>query len=87
GFAEYILINEITVKYGPFHKIPDNLSFDEASLAEPLACCLNGYELANLRVSGTVVVVGAGPIGLMLIELARNMGASKIILSQRSKER
>lgn len=87
GFAEYILINEITVKYGPFHKIPDNLSFNEASLAEPLACCLNGYELANLRVGDTVVIIGAGPIGLMLIELARNMGAGKIILSQRSKER
>jgi len=87
GFAEYILVNEITVKYGPLHKIPDNLSFEEASLAEPLACCLNGYELANLKVGDTVVIVGAGPIGLMLIELAKNVGAGKIILSQRSKER
>lgn len=87
GFAEYILLNETTVKYGPLHKIPDNLSFDEASLAEPLACCLNGYELANLKVGDSVVIIGAGPIGLMLVELAKSMGASKIILSQRSKER
>jgi len=87
GFAEYILLNETTVKYGPLHKIPDNLSFNEASLAEPLACCLNGYELANLKVGDSVVIIGAGPIGLMLVELAKNMGAGKIILSQRSKER
>ncbi|TET12199.1 L-threonine 3-dehydrogenase [Candidatus Aerophobetes bacterium] len=87
GFAEYIPLNETTVKYGPLHKIPDNLSFDEASLAEPLACCLNGYELANLRIGDTVAVIGAGPVGLMLVELAKNLGAGKIILSQRSKER
>ena len=87
GFAEYIHINETTVKYGPLHKIPENLSFDEASLAEPLACSLNGYELANLKVGDTVVIIGAGPIGLMLVELARNIGAGRIILSQRSKER
>lgn len=87
GFAEYIPLNEITVKYGPLHKIPDNLSFDEASLAEPLACCLNGYELAALKPGDTVVIIGAGPIGCMLVELARGLGAGKIILSQRSKKR
>ncbi len=87
GFAEYIHTNETTVNYGPLHRIPENLSFDEASLAEPLACSLNGYELANLKIGDTVVIIGAGPIGLMLVELARNIGAGRIILSQRSKER
>jgi len=87
GFAEYIPLNELTVKYGPVHKIPNNLSFNEASLAEPLACCLNGYELSFLKPGDTVVIIGAGPIGCMLIELAKNLGASKIIVSQRSKER
>ena len=87
GFAQYIHINETIVKYGPLHKIPENLSFNEASLAEPLACSLNGYELANLKIGDTVVIIGAGPIGLMLVELARNIGAGRIILSQRSKER
>ena len=87
GFAEYIPLNELTVKYGPLHKIPGDLSFDEASLAEPLACCINGYELANLKLGDTVVVIGAGPVGLMLVELAKIMGADKVILSQRSRER
>jgi len=87
GFAEYIPLNELTVKYGPLHKIPDGLSFDEASLAEPLACCINGYELANPTLGDTVVIIGAGPVGLMLVELAKNMGADKVILSQRSRER
>jgi len=87
GFAEYIPLNELTVKYGPLHKIPGDLSFDEASLAEPLACCINGYELANLKLGDTVVVIGAGPVGLMLVELAKIMGADRVILSQRSRER
>jgi len=87
GFAEYIPLNELTVKYGPVHKIPSNLSFEEACLAEPLACCLNGYELANLKPGETVVIIGAGPIGCMLVELAKYMGAGKIILAQRSKKR
>jgi len=87
GFAEYIPLNELTVKYGPLHLIPDGLSFDEASLAEPLACCINGYELANLKLGDTVVIIGAGPVGLMLVELAKNLGAGKVILSQRSKKR
>jgi len=87
GFAEYIPLNETTVKYGPLHKIPGDLSFEEASLAEPLACCLNGYELVNLKPGDTVVVIGAGPVGCMLVELARALGAAKIIISQRSKKR
>lgn len=87
GFAEYALFNETTVKYGPLHHIPAGLSFDEATLAEPLACCLNGLELSSLRTGESVVIIGAGPVGCLLVELARNMGAGKIILAQRSKER
>jgi len=87
GFAEYIPLNELTVKYGPLHPIPDGLSFEEASLAEPLACCINGCELANIKLGDTVVIIGAGPVGLMLVELAKNFGAGKVILSQRSKKR
>lgn len=87
GFAEYILLNETTVKYGPVHHIPNGLSDVSATLAEPLACCLNGMELANFSVGETVVIFGLGPVGCLLIELARYMGAGKIIAIQRSRGR
>jgi len=87
GFAEYMPINATTVNFGPVHKIPDNLSFDEAAIAEPLGCVLNALELSNLKFGDTVAVIGAGPIGCMIIEVAKKMGASKVILVQRSRPR
>lgn len=87
GFAEYVLINSLVINYGPIHKIPDNLSYDEASMAEPLACCINGLELSKVSLGDVVVVIGAGPVGCMLAELAKVMGAKKVIISQRSKVR
>lgn len=87
GFAEYVLLNRTVVNYGPVHKIPDHVSFDEAALAEPLGCVLNALELSQIKLGDTVVVIGAGPIGCMIIEVARKMGASKIIVVQRSRPR
>ena len=87
GFAEYLLINPIVIRYGPIHKIPDNLDYDEAAIAEPLACCINGLELSWVSLGDIVVIIGAGPVGCMMAELAKNMGARKVIISQRSKIR
>ncbi len=87
GFAEYVLLNRIVVNYGPVHKIPDSMSFDEAALAEPLGCVLNALELSQIRLGDSVVIIGAGPIGCMIIEVARRMGATKVIVIQRSKPR
>ena len=87
GFAEYVLLNRTVVNFGPVHKIPDHVSYEEAALAEPLGCVLNALELSNVRLGDTVVIIGAGPIGCMIIEAARKMGASKIIVVQRSRPR
>jgi L-iditol 2-dehydrogenase len=87
GFAEYILLNRTTIDYGPVHHLPEGLSFAEAALAEPLACTLNGLEMCRLAVGESVVIIGAGPAGLLMAQLARHMGATKIILAQRSKAR
>ena len=87
GFAEYMPLNSTIVNYGPVHKIPDNVSYDEAALAEPLACVLNALELSPVNFGDTVVIIGAGPIGCMIIEVAKRMGASKIIVVQRSRHR
>ncbi len=87
GFAEYLLLNRLVVDYGPITKIPDHVSHDEACLAEPLACVLNALELAPVKLNDVVVLIGAGPIGLMIAEVAKNMGASKVIVVNRSRPR
>ncbi|MCS7192633.1 MAG: alcohol dehydrogenase catalytic domain-containing protein [Armatimonadetes bacterium] len=87
GFAEFILLNETTMKYGPVHKIPDGVNDIAATLAEPIGCCLNAYELANLSAGETVVVFGLGPVGCLLVELAKVLGAGKVIAIQRSRKR
>jgi L-iditol 2-dehydrogenase len=87
GFSEYLLVDPLVITHGPVHKIPGDLGYDEAALAEPLACCINGLELAWVSLGDIVVIIGAGPVGCMMAELARYMGARKVIVSQRSKTR
>jgi len=82
GFAEYCLLEPVMVKYGPIVKIPDHVSFEEAALMEPLACVLNGFELAQMKVGKTVLIIGAGPIGCLGIMVAKALGASKVILAE-----
>ena len=58
--------------------IPQELSYEEASFAEPLSCCINGIWRSHVRLGDDVVVVGAGPIGLLHVQLARLQGARVI---------
>jgi len=87
GFAEYVPLNRIVVNYGPVHIIPEHVSYDEAALAEPLGCVLNALGLSGIKLGDSVVVIGAGPIGCMIVEMARKMGSTKIIVVQRSRPR
>jgi len=87
GFAEMMPLNATTVRFGAVHRIPDNLTYDEASLAEPLACVINGLELCRIALGETVVVIGAGPAGCMLMRLARSFGATRVLAVQRSQAR
>lgn len=70
GFAEYSLAPEPNA-----YRIRNSTSFDEASLVEPLACCVRGISQAGVQLGDVVVVLGAGPIGLLLVQLARLRGA------------
>lgn len=87
GFAEYVLLNRLVMNFGPVHKLPDNVSFAEGALAEPLACVLNAFELTPVKLNDNVVIIGAGPIGMILCEVAKIMGAAKVILINRSEGR
>ncbi|MCX6013911.1 MAG: zinc-dependent dehydrogenase [Chloroflexi bacterium] len=77
GFAEYVRIPAINVDRGVF-AIPDGMSDGEATFIEPLACVIRGQRRANLRIGGTVLVLGSGMAGLLHIHLARLLGAGKI---------
>ena len=81
GFADYMIVPWSAVKAGCVNPVPENLSFEEATLAEPLACAINGQELLNVNTGDTAVILGAGPLGSMHANLARIRGASKIIIS------
>lgn len=87
GFAELLPLNSITVNYGPVHRIPEGMSYETAALAEPLACCLNGLERSHLKPGESVLIIGAGPAGILLAETATALGAGQVILAQRSRRR
>ncbi|NLV73865.1 MAG: alcohol dehydrogenase catalytic domain-containing protein [Chloroflexi bacterium] len=87
GFAELMPVNATTVRFGAVHRIPDNLTHEEAALAEPLACVINGLEACRIGLGESVVVIGAGPAGCMLMRLARSYGAAKVIGVLRSPGR
>ncbi|MCM8765153.1 MAG: zinc-dependent dehydrogenase [Candidatus Omnitrophica bacterium] len=87
GFAEYMIVPEVAVRNGCVNKIPENVDFDQASIAEPLACVINGQQLSKVEVGNTVLILGAGPIGCLHAELARNTGATKVILADVVQQR
>lgn len=87
GFAEYMIVPLEVLRVDGLNRIPDGLGFAEASLAEPLACVLNGQELARVGEGDVVVVVGSGPIGCLHVRLARARGAATVILIDLNAER
>lgn len=82
GFAEYVIMREKQA-----YKVSDELSFIEAAMAEPISCCLHGIDLCNIKAGDTVLVIGGGPIGMIMMQLAKNAGASKVIMSEPVEEK
>ncbi|HVP19012.1 MAG TPA: alcohol dehydrogenase catalytic domain-containing protein [Spirochaetia bacterium] len=87
GFQERMVLNETTLNYGPVTPIPAGLSFAEAAIAEPLACAVNGLELARFGLGKSICIIGLGPIGCMMLELSKVYGASRVFAAQRSRAR
>lgn len=82
GFAEYICPPQENV-----YKIPDSLSLKHAALAEPLSCCLNGMDLLDVKLGDTVLIVGMGSIGTMMLQLCKLASAANIIVVEPVKEK
>ncbi len=75
GFAEYCAVKESQV-----YRLGDHTSFEQGAMAEPAACCLHGIDLCGIRPGQQVVVIGGGMIGLLMVQLSRLAGASKVAL-------
>jgi len=78
GFAEYVRLPAINVDRGVF-RLPDDVSFEEATFIEPLACVYRGQRLSRLRPGQTVLVIGSGMSGLLHVQLASALGAGLIV--------
>jgi L-iditol 2-dehydrogenase len=79
GLAEYIRVPAPNVQLDVL-PLPDDLSFADATLIEPLACCIRGINRAMLRPGDSVLVLGAGSNGMLLAQLAQQRGASRAII-------
>ncbi|MFH1429691.1 MAG: zinc-dependent dehydrogenase [Candidatus Margulisiibacteriota bacterium] len=78
GFAEYVRIPAINVDRGVY-PIPDEVSFEEATFTEPAACVLRGQKKAKIQPGQSVLVIGSGISGLLHINMAKALGAGRII--------
>ena len=78
GLAEYVRLPAINVDRGVF-RLPDEVSYEEATFIEPLACVLRGQRTAQMRPGNSVLVIGSGIAGLLHVQLARIMGATRVI--------
>jgi len=86
AYAEYIKVPARMVLVN-MQEIPQHVSYEEAAITEPLACVLHGVEEANIKLNDTVAIIGAGPIGLLHLLIAKKKGARKVISIDLVEER
>jgi L-iditol 2-dehydrogenase len=79
GFAEYVRIPERLVNLGGIIAIEDSLDYDLAAMAEPLSCCFSAFRSAGVGRDDWVSIIGAGPMGLLHLLLARSLGIHTIV--------
>jgi L-iditol 2-dehydrogenase len=80
GMAEYIRVSAPIVR-SDVHLLPDSLSYEYASLTEPLACCVKGLTRTNLAPGDSLAVIGAGTVGIMNILLAKKIGGAAFVIA------
>ncbi|PWW32279.1 (R,R)-butanediol dehydrogenase/meso-butanediol dehydrogenase/diacetyl reductase [Cytobacillus oceanisediminis] len=82
GFSEYSVVPSKMI-----HKIPDNMTWEQAALVEPAAVAVHAVRQSDMKIGDSVAVIGTGPIGLLVIQAAKAAGASKIAAVEVSPER
>jgi 2-desacetyl-2-hydroxyethyl bacteriochlorophyllide A dehydrogenase len=76
GFAEWCRLPASQA-----HLVPQSLPLEQWALVEPLSCCLHGLDLAGIQSGDRVAILGAGPIGLLMVQLARGAGAALVLVA------
>lgn len=87
GFAEYCLIPAEAVKQNVLIKIPKSVSDEQAAVVEPLSCVINGQEKVKVQPEDIVLIIGAGPIGVLHALVAQAQGAKNIIMIDIAEEK
>ncbi len=82
AFAQYIKLPARVL-----YELPDNMSYITGAFIEVTACCIHGIDLSRIRQGDSVLLIGAGTVGLLLLELIKLQGPSQIIVSERIAER
>jgi L-iditol 2-dehydrogenase len=78
GLAETFRVPEALVKGGAVHRLPDSMTFEEGSQAEPTACCIRALNKVRVKSGSTAAIFGAGPVGLSHLQLLKSFGASRV---------
>lgn len=86
GFAEYMAVPKKVLDENCLIKIPECISMENAALAEPLSCAINGLEISPVKENDTIVVIGGGTIGNFFIELSKIYGARQAIMIEKEPE-
>jgi L-iditol 2-dehydrogenase len=80
GFAQYVRVPRINVEKGVY-KLPDEMSFEEGTFIEPLACVVRGQRLADVRKEDSLLVIGCGVSGLLHLQLAKLKGLGRVVVA------
>jgi L-iditol 2-dehydrogenase len=81
GLSEEFIVPKWNIEHGGVLKLPESISYDEAALIEPFACCIRGLNKISIKHGDNVAILGAGPTGVMHSLLARLWGANNIVIS------
>jgi len=87
GLSEEYIVPEWNVKHGGILKLPDTMSYDEAAMIEPLACCVRTWNKFKFKKNDSVAILGVGPTGIMHGMLAKHFGLGNIFCLDRNEYR
>lgn len=82
GFAKFVVVEDYMV-----HKMPDTMTFEQGAIVEPAAVAAYAIKQSGMKMGNTVLIIGAGPIGLLTVQVALATGASQIFVSDLSESR
>ncbi len=82
GFAEFVNVKESYV-----YRLSNEIDLEEASFVEPLSCCIHGAEMAQIKSADQVVILGAGPVGLLMLQIIKLMATSRVVVVDPVKKR